>query len=138
VRPLFESDPARTVPDSTRNWIAVKNNQQSVAEQKMMKTKPNHMKTITTIIYPALAIFVFAYSGFSPMVHAVSPPPDGGYPNGNTAEGQKALLSLTTGAFNTAVGFLSLQSDTGGSSIRHLALEHSSQTPATRTQPRES
>jgi len=82
----------------------------------MMKTKPNHMKTITTIIYPALAIFVFAYSGFSPMVHAVSPPPDGGYPNGNTAEGQKALLSLTTGAFKTAVGFLSLQSDTGGSS----------------------
>ena len=24
--------------------------------------------------------------------HAVSPPPDGGYPGGNTAEGQDALL----------------------------------------------
>jgi len=31
---------------------------------------------------------------------------------GNTAEGQNALLSLTTGGFNTAVGFLSLRSIT--------------------------
>jgi len=38
------------------------------------------------------------------MAQAVSPPPDGGYPGGNTAEGQGALLSLTDGAFNTAVG----------------------------------
>jgi len=46
---------------------------------------------------------------------AVSPPPDGGYPNGNTAEGQNALLGVTTGGYNTAVGYLSLLSDTGGS-----------------------
>ena len=46
---------------------------------------------------------------------AVNPPPDGGYPGGNTAEGQNALLSLTTGVHNTAVGFLSLKSDTTGS-----------------------
>ena len=45
---------------------------------------------------------------------AVVPAPDGGYPGGNTAEGQAALLSLTTGGFNTAVGFLSLRSDTVG------------------------
>jgi hypothetical protein len=38
-------------------------------------------------------------------VEAVSPPPDGGYPGANTAEGQEALLSLTTGDFNTAVGW---------------------------------
>jgi hypothetical protein len=31
-------------------------------------------------------------------VQAVVPPPDGGYPNFNTAEGQNALFSLTTGA----------------------------------------
>ena len=40
--------------------------------------------------------------------------PDGGYPGGNTAEGQAALLSLTGGTFNTAVGFLSLRSNTEG------------------------
>jgi hypothetical protein len=45
---------------------------------------------------------------------AVSPPPDGGYPEANTAEGQNALFSLTTGVANTAVGWLSLNSvDTG-------------------------
>jgi hypothetical protein len=49
-----------------------------------------------------------------PNARAVSPAPDGGYPGGNTAEGQAALLSLTTGGFNTAVGFFSLRSDTTG------------------------
>jgi len=48
-------------------------------------------------------------------LRAVSPPPDGGYPGGNTAEGQNALLSLTSGGFNTAVGFLSVRSNTTGS-----------------------
>jgi hypothetical protein len=46
---------------------------------------------------------------------AVSPPPDGGYPGGNTAEGHNALLSLTTGGYNTAVGYFSLRSDAAGS-----------------------
>jgi hypothetical protein len=45
---------------------------------------------------------------------AVSPPPDGGYPGGNTAEGRNALLSLTTGTYNTAVRFLSLKTNTAG------------------------
>jgi Chaperone of endosialidase len=48
------------------------------------------------------------------VVRAVSPPPDGGYPGGNTAEGHAALLSLTIGTFNTAVGWLSLRSLTHG------------------------
>ena len=46
--------------------------------------------------------------------HAVSPPPDGGYPGGNTAEGQDALLNLTTGMYNTAVGLFSLESNITG------------------------
>ena len=46
---------------------------------------------------------------------AVSPPPDGGYPNFTTAEGQSALFSLTTGAANTAVGWFSLKSNAEGS-----------------------
>jgi trimeric autotransporter adhesin len=47
-------------------------------------------------------------------MQAVNPPPDGGYPGGNTAEGQNALLGLTTGTYNTAVGVFSLLSFTNG------------------------
>ena len=50
-----------------------------------------------------------------PNAPAVSPPPNGGYPGGNTAEGQNALLEFTTGGFNTAVGYLSLGSNTTNS-----------------------
>jgi hypothetical protein len=41
-------------------------------------------------------------------IKAVSPPPDGDYPGGNTAEGPDALFGLTSGGYNTAVGWLSL------------------------------
>ena len=50
----------------------------------------------------------------SPMAEAVNPPPDGGYPGGNTAEGDRALLSLTTGHNNTALGDAALQDNTTG------------------------
>jgi hypothetical protein len=53
--------------------------------------------------------------GLSPTAQAVVPAPDGGYPNNNTAEGDSALLSLTTGASNTAIGFAALASDLVGS-----------------------
>jgi hypothetical protein len=52
-----------------------------------------------------------AWLVLAPGAQAVVPAPDGGYPRGNTAEGQSALLSLTTGGFNTAVGWLSLRSN---------------------------
>ena len=45
---------------------------------------------------------------------AVSPAPDGGYANANTAEGTNALFSLTTGSFNTANGFAALFRNTTG------------------------
>jgi len=48
-------------------------------------------------------------------VQAVSPPPDGGYPGGNTAEGQLALGSLISGTYNTGVGIYSLLSLTDSS-----------------------
>ena len=64
---------------------------------------------------PFLGLFVLVCLTLSPRVQAVVPPPDGGYPGGNTAEGASALFSLTTGSYNTAVGFFSLRSNTIGS-----------------------
>jgi Chaperone of endosialidase len=50
-----------------------------------------------------------------PKVQAVSPPPDGGYPGFNTAEGTNALKNVTTGVADTAVGWFSLFSNADGS-----------------------
>ena len=78
--------------------------------------------TTSTIITPSndsllriLIPFVLMCVALLPRAEAVSPAPDGGYPGGNIAEGQNALLGLSTGTFNTALGFLSLGSDTTGS-----------------------
>ena len=60
----------------------------------------------------AALLLAVGFLGRSPITQAVSPAPDGGYPGGNTAEGQNALFGLTTGAYNTAVGFFALGSDT--------------------------
>jgi len=60
-------------------------------------------------------VFVLAWFSIAPLVRAVVPAPDGGYPAFTTAEGQNALFSLTTGSANTAVGWFSLFSDTEGS-----------------------
>ena len=64
----------------------------------------------------SLPAFVLIYFALAPLARAVVPPPDGGYPRGNTAEGTNALLSLTTGFYNTAVGLNSLSSTTTGDS----------------------
>src|SRR5258708_19905224 len=47
---------------------------------------------------------------------AASPPPDGGYPGQNTAEGQEALLNLNVnnGTNNTAVGWRALRTNVEG------------------------
>jgi hypothetical protein len=63
------------------------------------------------LISLALALACFA---FSPMARAVTPVPDGGYTNNNTAEGGGALKNLTTGTSNTAIGFDALFSNTTG------------------------
>src|SRR6266576_3478812 len=61
--------------------------------------------TVISVALVCIALF--------PKAHAVNPPPDGGYPGGNTAEGQNALLSRTTGGFNTGVGAGTLVLNTG-------------------------
>src|SRR5262249_22641280 len=72
------------------------------------------MKTQSVRTPRFIALFALGCLALSPMLKAVNPPPDGGYPGGNTAEGQSALLSLTTGTYNTAVGLYSLLSLTDG------------------------
>ena len=61
-----------------------------------------------------LIAFALACLRLLPTAKAVTPAPDGGYPGGNTAEGQNALFSLTTGPFNTANGYEALKDNTTG------------------------
>src|SRR6266511_5534658 len=73
------------------------------------------MRAMKTPIRLFGIFFALLCLGLLPNAQAVNPPPDGGYPGFNTAEGQNALFSLTTGSANTAVGWFSLFSDTDGS-----------------------
>jgi hypothetical protein len=66
-------------------------------------------KTAIVRLLGALACFVL-----SSFTQAVNPPPDGGYPGQNTAEGENALFNLTTGEFNTATGYNALTRNTTG------------------------
>src|SRR4030095_3785705 len=92
------------VPFGTRDFDL--DNLSSVfQDSKLMKTR----------IPPVITTFALLCLSLLPGAEAVSPPPDGGYPGGNTAEGDNALLGLTTGAYyNTAVGWLSLQTKLTG------------------------
>ena len=71
------------------------------------------MKNRNTIF--TMIVLVLTCFGLLPGAQAVVPPPDGGYPGFNTAEGQNALSGLTTGIGNTAVGWFSLFSNNDGS-----------------------
>ena len=70
----------------------------------------NHSPLRAFLLIP----FVLACFALLPTTQAVDPPPDGGYPNQNTAEGEDALFSLTTGVNNTAIGFHALYTNTTG------------------------
>jgi trimeric autotransporter adhesin len=72
------------------------------------------MKTITKFTCPASAALALVCLAALSTAQAVTPPPDGGYPGGNTAEGDNALLNLTSGINNTAVGFNALRDNTTG------------------------
>ena len=75
-------------------------------KRKLKMKKP---KMIFTAIILALGCFAFL-----PQMQAVSPTPDGCYPNYTTAEGCNALQNLMDGAGNTGVGWYSLFSDSSG------------------------
>jgi len=94
------------------------------------------MKTTKKIVHGTLALLVLNCFALLSRTQALVPPPDGGYPGGNTAEGQDALFSLTTGTFNTAVGFLSGHAFTTGNlntavGAGALLLTHANENTAT-------
>ena len=65
---------------------------------------------ILVVILPVLACFALL-----PGAQAVSPAPDGCYPNFTTAEGCNALQNLVGGAGNSGLGWYALFSDVKGS-----------------------
>jgi len=71
----------------------------------------NHKFSERALLLIPLVLVCFA---LLPTVQAVTPAPDGGYAGFNTAEGQSALFSRTTGAQDTALGAFSLFADTTG------------------------
>src|SRR6266480_4748507 len=89
---------------------------QATINAPFMRTSIQKTIQMKTIIRPILIIFTLHSLRLVPITQAVSPPPDGGYPGANTAEGDGALfrLSETDGSFNTAVGWYSLSSDVVG------------------------
>jgi hypothetical protein len=77
------------------------------------------LKNRNMIITTALLALGFFALCPTPEAFGVVPAPDGGYPGRNTAEGQNALFSLTTGVYNTANGYAALYGNTTG--IRNTA-----------------
>jgi hypothetical protein len=89
--------------------------------------KPLAQSKNATILSTLIALTLVSLA-LSPAARAVSPPPDGGYPNNNTAEGENALndLDVNNSTDNTAVGFdaLSLTTVTfGNTAVGSQAME---------------
>src|SRR5437868_6067036 len=88
---------------------------------------PNSFSTATPLVrnlisqlplrrfFPVILLLVLGLFSVLPAARAVDPPPDGGYPGNNTAEGDAALLNNTTGDGNTATGEAALFYNASGS-----------------------
>jgi uncharacterized coiled-coil protein SlyX len=93
------------------NPTSTKNENKNMTTRHSKKTSSRSPLRLGFLLIP----LVLACFGLSPATRAVDPPPDGGYPGANTAEGEDALFSLTTGLRNTAIGFEALFNNTTGS-----------------------
>jgi hypothetical protein len=82
-------------------------------KQTVIKAKTKNLSLALLPDAFGLIRVVIVCLALTPVLQAVSPPPDGGYP-GNTAEGQNSLLNLTTGVNNSGIGFEALKADTSG------------------------
>src|SRR5881397_2469053 len=88
---------------------------QNSAHMKMTTLLLRNLMNRSPLRASLLIALALGWLALAPTARAVRPPPDGGYPNQNTAEGEDALFSLTTGTDNTAIGFDALFSNTTGS-----------------------
>ena len=79
----------------------VKNNMTTPHVKKSIGRLPSRF---ALLLIPLVLVCI----GLLPKAQAVSPPPDGGYGNQNTAEGTDALHDLTSGVWNVPVGFQAL------------------------------
>src|SRR5439155_18550199 len=84
----------------------------SARADKPGNSKQTKIQTMIQKLIPILILILCV--ALLPEAPAISPAPDGCYPNFTTAEGCKALNSLTTGAGNTAVGWYSLFGNSTG------------------------
>ena len=75
---------------------------------------PRRRNSISTAVAGLLTVLVCFALSPTPNAFGVTPAPDGGYPGFNTAEGQDALFSLTTGIANTANGAFALYKNSTG------------------------
>ena len=73
-------------------------------------TPSKYRSTVLTKTFVVLMAGLFSFVSSE----AAIPTPDGGNPNGNTAEGTQALFSNTTGNANTAIGVGALYKNTTG------------------------
>jgi hypothetical protein len=84
---------------------------QRIESTQRGKEGNNHMYLIRRLTPLVVIASALAWLTLSLPAQAVMPPPDGGYANFNTGEGEDALFKLTTGGYNTAVGWVSLWSE---------------------------
>src|SRR6266480_1324899 len=100
-----ESKKAKTI----RGKLVMKNS------NIQFKATMQRRKNLRRGLFLTPLVLALAGLAFSPTTaRALNPPPDGGYPNETTAEGDGALSSLTTGGGNTALGSNSLHDNTTG------------------------
>jgi Chaperone of endosialidase len=78
----------------------------------IMKDRSSELSCLRWLVF-ALALVCSVFST-APNAFGVTPAPDGGYPNYNTAEGTDALFNLTSGQHNTALGNRALYNDKDG------------------------